>query len=104
MVVTLTDGGPPAAAARGDALVSPAAGHRAGDQLGISFSSVARIWRRWDIQPHRVETFKFSTDPRLEANIQRQEVSLVAPIRCLCIRDMLCQASGRPQQEDRRPA
>lgn len=33
------------------------------DQLGISFASVARIWRKWDIQPHRVETFKFSTDP-----------------------------------------
>ena len=32
-------------------------------RLGISFASVARIWRKWDIQPHRVETFKFSTDP-----------------------------------------
>jgi transposase/DNA-binding CsgD family transcriptional regulator len=40
------------------------------DQLGISFSTVAKIWRKWDIQPHRVETFKFSTDPRLEAKIR----------------------------------
>jgi hypothetical protein len=31
-------------------------------ELGISYSAVARIWRRWGIQPHRVETFKFSTD------------------------------------------
>jgi transposase len=38
--------------------------------LGTSFSTVARIWRKWDIQPHRVETFKFSTDPRLEAKIR----------------------------------
>ena len=30
-------------------------------RLGISFASVARIWRKWGIQPHRVETFKFST-------------------------------------------
>src|SRR6266480_366753 len=39
-------------------------------ELGISFASVARIWRKWGIQPHRVETFKFSTDPELEAKIR----------------------------------
>lgn len=37
---------------------------------GISFSSVARIWRRWKIQPHRVETLKFSTDPALESKLR----------------------------------
>ncbi len=41
-----------------------------GDELGISFSTVSRIWRKWDIQPHRVETFKFSTDPELEAKVR----------------------------------
>ncbi|MGA9358825.1 MAG: IS630 family transposase [Mycobacterium sp.] len=40
------------------------------DRLGISFASVARIWRKWNIQPHRVETFKFSTDPQLEAKLR----------------------------------
>ncbi len=40
------------------------------DRLGISFASVARIWRKWDIQPHRVDTFKFSTDPELEAKLR----------------------------------
>jgi DDE superfamily endonuclease len=39
-------------------------------RLGISFASVARIWRKWNIQPHRVETFKFSTDPELEPKIR----------------------------------
>jgi transposase len=39
-------------------------------RLGISFASVARIWRKWDIQPHRVETFKFSTDPQLELKLR----------------------------------
>ena len=39
-------------------------------ELGISFASVARIWRKWHIQPHRIETFKFSTDPELEAKIR----------------------------------
>jgi transposase len=39
-------------------------------QLGISFASVARIWREWKLQPWRRETFKFSTDPELEAKIR----------------------------------
>jgi transposase len=39
-------------------------------ELGISFASVARVWRKWKIQPHRIETFKFSTDPELEAKIR----------------------------------
>ena len=41
-----------------------------GDQLGISFATVARIWRKWNLQPWRVETFKFSTDPELDAKIR----------------------------------
>ncbi len=39
-------------------------------RLGISFASVARIWRKWNIQPHRIETFKLSTDPELEPKIR----------------------------------
>src|SRR5659263_612618 len=39
------------------------------DHLDISFATVARIWRRWGLQPWKVETFKFSTDPELEAKI-----------------------------------
>jgi transposase len=39
-------------------------------ELGISFASVARIWRKWNIAPHRIETFKFSTDPELEFKIR----------------------------------
>jgi len=40
------------------------------EHLGISFASVARIWREWNLQPWRRETFKFSTDPQLEAKIR----------------------------------
>ena len=40
------------------------------ERLGISFASVARIWRKWNIQPVRVETFRFSTDPQLEAELR----------------------------------
>ena len=39
-------------------------------ELGVSFATVARTWRKWKIQPHRLETFKFSTDPQLEAKIR----------------------------------
>jgi hypothetical protein len=40
------------------------------DHLGVSFASIARIWRKWNLQPWRTETFKFSTDPELEAKIR----------------------------------
>ena len=40
-----------------------------GAELGISFASVARIWRKWKLQPWRTETFKFSTDPELDVKI-----------------------------------
>ena len=40
------------------------------DHLGISFASVARIWREWKLQPWRRETFKFSTDPELDAKVR----------------------------------
>ena len=41
-----------------------------GRHLGISFGQVARIWREWKLQPWRRETFKFSTDPQLEAKVR----------------------------------
>jgi transposase len=41
-----------------------------GVQLGISFATVARVWRKWNLQPWRTETFKFSTDPELDAKIR----------------------------------
>jgi transposase len=40
------------------------------DQLGMSNVWVAQIWRRWGLQPWRAETFKFSTDPELEAKVR----------------------------------
>ena len=38
-------------------------------EVGISHSTVHRIWRAHDLQPHRFETFKFSTDPQAEEKI-----------------------------------
>jgi hypothetical protein len=39
-------------------------------ELGISFATVARIWRKWGIQPHGIETFKLPEDPELEAKVR----------------------------------
>jgi len=40
------------------------------DQLGVGNATVARTWREWDLQPWRVQTFKFSTDPELDAKVR----------------------------------
>ena len=36
---------------------------------GVSHSTVHRIWQAHALQPHRVTTFKFTTDPEAEAKI-----------------------------------
>jgi len=37
---------------------------------GLSISSVQRIWRAFGLQPHRLETFKLSTDPDFVAKVR----------------------------------
>lgn len=37
---------------------------------GISPASVQRIWKRYHLQPHRVEHFKFSTDPEFVGKVR----------------------------------
>jgi transposase len=46
------------------------AGALAGEGTPISHATVARIWHRFGVQPWRARTFKFSTDPQLEAKIR----------------------------------
>jgi DNA-binding CsgD family transcriptional regulator len=38
--------------------------------LGISRTIVHRVWQRHDVQPHRVERFKLSKDPRFEEKVR----------------------------------
>ncbi len=38
-------------------------------EMGVSFSTVQRIWRQHRLQPHRVGRFKFSTDPEVESKL-----------------------------------
>ena len=38
--------------------------------LGVSDYTVSMTWKKWGLQPWRVQRFKFSTDPELEAKIR----------------------------------
>ena len=40
-----------------------------GRRLGVSHVTVTRVWRAYGLKPHRIQTFKFSTHPDLEAKI-----------------------------------
>lgn len=42
---------------------------RLAKQVGVSRSTVHRIWQTHDLKPHRVETFKFSNDPELKEKV-----------------------------------
>jgi DNA-binding CsgD family transcriptional regulator len=56
------------------------------DHLGISFASVARIWRKYEIRPQHVEGFAFSTDPELAARVdQVLGLHLSAQVRAIVI-------------------
>ena len=39
------------------------------DRLGTSHVTVAEAWKRYGVKPWKAETFKFSTDPELEAKV-----------------------------------
>ena len=41
-----------------------------GAHLGVGDATVARAWRKYRVQPWRRGTFKFSTDPALEAKVR----------------------------------
>jgi len=41
-----------------------------GKYLGVGDATVARAWRRYGVKPWRRQTFKFSTDPELEAKVR----------------------------------
>ncbi len=61
-VITVTLGKPP----RGETHWSSRA---VAGRVGVSKSTVLRIWQDHDLQPHRTRGFKFSTDPDLEPKV-----------------------------------
>lgn len=42
---------------------------RLAKEVGLSHATVHRIWQKHDLQPHRIETFKFSRDPAFETKL-----------------------------------
>jgi transposase len=40
------------------------------EQFGVDHATIARLWADYGVKPHRVGTFKFSTDPQLEAKVR----------------------------------
>jgi transposase len=42
---------------------------RLAKEVGLSHATVHRIWQKHGLQPHRVETFKFSRDPEFESKM-----------------------------------
>ena len=62
-LVALTMGPPPAGTSHWSVRMMAA-------RTAMSPSTVHRIWRELGYKPHRVETFKFSTDPALEAKVR----------------------------------
>lgn len=87
VATTLADGGRPPAHLG----VSYWSSRLLGQQLGISFATVARIWRKWGIQPDHVGTFTFSTDLKRQAqtrdlsglyfNLSQRAAALHWPVR-----------------------
>src|SRR3954468_2884389 len=41
-----------------------------GRELGLGHATIARVWAKWNLQPWRVETFKVSTHPELDAKVR----------------------------------
>ena len=48
-------------------------------ESGLSTSTVQRIWRAFGLQPHRLETFKLSTDPDFVAKVRDVVGLYIAP-------------------------
>ncbi|MGH3896826.1 MAG: helix-turn-helix domain-containing protein [Pseudonocardiaceae bacterium] len=69
VATTLADGGRPPAHLG----VEHWSSRLLGEHLGISFATVARIWRKWGIQPQNVEMFTFATD--LQRQAQARDLS-----------------------------
>ena len=62
-VIALTLGPPPEGTTHWSA-------RRIAERVGMGTTTVQRIWAEANLKPHQVETFKFSTDPALEAKIR----------------------------------
>ena len=74
---------------------------RRSKKLQVSHDSIARVWRKFGLAPHRTEGFKFSPDPQLEPKIRDVVGLYLAPPEgavVLCVDETSqCQALERTQ-------
>ncbi|HKP40627.1 IS630 family transposase [Mycobacterium sp.] len=73
---TLADGGKPPARLG----VTHWSARLMADRLGISFASVARIWRKYDIRPQSIHAFRFGTDPEVEVEFHEVVGLYLSPL------------------------
>ena len=58
-----------AATMRAPAAATHWSARRLAKQVGLSPATVHRIWQKYGLQPHRLEHFKFSTDPEFDTKL-----------------------------------
>jgi len=75
-IVAVTLAGPPA-----DLAITHWSTRTLAKHLKVSRMTVARVWADHDLVPHRLETFKFSTDPELLAKVTGPMWALPRPAR-----------------------
>ena len=72
------------------------------NRLGISHVTIAEAWKRYGLKPWKAETFRFSTDPELEAKVTDVIGLYLAPpenaIVLCCDEKSQIQASNRTQK------
>jgi hypothetical protein len=70
-------------------------------KIKVSHDSITRLWRRFCLQLHRTEGFKFSTDPKLDAKVRDVVALYVGPpenaVVACADENSKCQAPERSQ-------
>lgn len=101
VATTLANGGHPPAHLGADHWSS----RLLGQHLGISFATVARVWRKWGIQPDHVEIFTLASD--LKQQIQHRDLSglyLNLSQRAAALHRAVSDHSGDHSGEEQTPA
>ena len=72
-------------------------------RLGTSHVTIAEAWKRYGVKPWKAETFKFSTDPELEAKVSDVIGLYLAPPEnaiVLCVDEKVPDPGVEPDPED----
>ena len=55
------------------------------EELGCGHSTIARVWAQHNVKPWQAQTFKFSTDPQLEAILRDVGLCLDPPEHAIVV-------------------